>query len=700
MTLRLKPKLIVSFLLVGLLPFVIIGVLMHNNASTALEEQALSQLNAVKQLKKSQVEDLLARTKTDITALGESDFVFETFEALRIYHVKMDTPPDGPYDISTDEYKTIWQEKGQALASFAKSYGYDELYMVCTAHGHVMYTALKGDELGTNIGLDPNGPYRTSPLNELWKKIRESGQVEVVDFTPYEPNDNKYTGFMGAPIHNPSGKMIGLVAFRIPTVPLEAIAYERSGMGETGDTYLVGQKDGQITLRTTIPAMLSENPNLRMGYEIAGEHIHKALGGENSAGHFTDITGHPVIASFTPIEFTGLNWAAISQIDKDEAFQAILTMEQMLILVGLVGLALISAAGFLIARGIATPVVGMTHSMEILADGNLEEEIPSQDRTDEIGEMAAAVQVFKDNAIEVKRLEEEQKANEERQAREKREMMLKMADDFESSVGGVVNSVSSASTEMQSSATALSATAEETSKQSTTVAAASEQASANVQTVASAAEELSSSISEISRQVAQSTQISATAVAEVEGANEQVQGLADAANKIGEVVALITDIADQTNLLALNATIEAARAGEAGKGFAVVASEVKNLANQTAKATEEISSQIGSIQTATKDAVAAIESIGGIITQMNEIASTIASAVEEQGAATQEIARNVEQASQGTAEVSSNISGVQAAAGETGESASQLLGAADELSQQSEQLRAEVDRFLNNIRSG
>lgn len=354
----------------------------------------------------------------------------------------------------------------------------------------------------------------------------------------------------------------------------------------------------------------------------------------------------------------------------------------------------------LIGRGIARPISNMTHAMETLADGNLEVHIPAQDYGNEVGQMSAAVQVFKDNAIEVKRLEAEQLANEERATREKREMMLKMADDFESSIGGVVNTVSSAATEMQSAATSLSATAEQTSKQSTTVAAASEEASANVQTVASAAEELSSSISEISRQVSQSTQISATAVAEVEGANAQVQGLADAANKIGEVVALITDIADQTNLLALNATIEAARAGEAGKGFAVVASEVKNLANATAKATEEISSQIGGIQNATEGAVHAINSIGGIINQMNEIASTIAAAVEEQGAATQEIARNVEQAAAGTGEVSSNIAGVTQAASETGSSAAQMLSAAGELSQQSELLRGEVSKFLNTIRNG
>ena len=291
------------------------------------------------------------------------------------------------------------------------------------------------------------------------------------------------------------------------------------------------------------------------------------------------------------------------------------------------------------------------------------------------------------------------RAEQERLQEEKHATMNKMADDFQSSVGGIVETVASASTQMQSTARSMSATAEETSCQSTAVAAAAEQASANVQTVASATEELSSSISEIGRQVSQSSQIAARAVKDAKHTDTQIQGLAEAASKIGEVVSIITDIADQTNLLALNATIEAARAGDAGKGFAVVASEVKNLANQTAKATEEIGAQIGSIQSATEDAVSAIQGIGKTIGEIDEIATTIASAVEEQGAATKEIARNVEQAAVGTEDVTTNIGGVNQAANETGAASSQVLSAAGELSEQAESLRTEVEKFLGDIKA-
>ncbi len=295
---------------------------------------------------------------------------------------------------------------------------------------------------------------------------------------------------------------------------------------------------------------------------------------------------------------------------------------------------------------------------------------------------------------------QEAEARQKQQAEDERhQAMLELADKFQSNVGGIVQNVAAAATEMQATSDQLSGNATKTAEESTAVAGAADRASSNVQTVAAAAEELSSSISEISNQVTHSTNISSSAVTEAEKANEMVLSLAKASAKIGEVVELINDIASQTNLLALNATIEAARAGEAGKGFAVVASEVGNLANQTAKATEEISAQITGIQDATNSSVEAIGGITKTISEINDIATTISSAVEEQGAATQEIARNVEQAANGTSEVTSNINEVQIAANETGQGAGQVLEASSELSRQAETLGSEVDNFLAQIRA-
>ena len=356
------------------------------------------------------------------------------------------------------------------------------------------------------------------------------------------------------------------------------------------------------------------------------------------------------------------------------------------------------AIGCAMVSGISRPITAMVEAMKKLASGETSTAIPAQGRKDEVGAMAAAVQVFKDNMITASRLEAEQKAEQDRKE-QRRKAVDTYIEDFDKSVGGMLEMVASASTELESTAKSMSSTAETAQQQSTAVAAASEQASTNVQTVASAAEELSSSISEISRQVAESTRITAQAVQETEKTNAQILGLADAAQRIGDVVKLINDIAGQTNLLALNATIEAARAGEAGKGFAVVASEVKSLAGQTAKATEEISAKIAEMQSATSLSVDAVQGIGHTIARINEIATTIASAVEEQGAATQEIARNVQQASAGTAEVSTNIVGVTKAANDTGAASTQVLGAAGELSKQSESLRTQVDTFLSKIRA-
>ena len=352
----------------------------------------------------------------------------------------------------------------------------------------------------------------------------------------------------------------------------------------------------------------------------------------------------------------------------------------------------------IIVRGITGPIAAMTEVMSHLAEGDKDIEIEGAERGDEIGGMARAVAVFKENIIKGDKLAEEQ--HQEEEMKEKRRIAVEhLTGEFDEGVTGILGQVTAAADTMKSTAESMATTAEETSRQSTVVAAAAEEASTNVQTVASAAEELSSSISEISRQVAHSTEIAGLAVVEAERTNGMVQGLAEAAQKIGEVVELITDIADQTNLLALNATIEAARAGEAGKGFAVVASEVKNLANQTAKATEEIGGQIGGIQSATQDAADAIGGISKTIGEINEIASTIAAAVEEQGAATQEIARNVEQASEGTRDVTVNISGVNEAAAETGQSAGQVLESVGLLTQQSNSLRDQVEGFLGAMKA-
>jgi methyl-accepting chemotaxis protein len=349
---------------------------------------------------------------------------------------------------------------------------------------------------------------------------------------------------------------------------------------------------------------------------------------------------------------------------------------------------------------IAQPITALTKSMLELADGNFAVVLPGLGRKDEIGDVAGAVEKFKVVSEQKAREEAEAKMKQDQIAAQQRKAdMIKLADSFEAAVGEIVETVSSASTELEASASTLTATAGRAQEVTTMVAAASEEASTNVQSVASATEELSSSVNEISRQVQESARMANEAVDQARKTNDRVGELSKAAARIGDVVELINTIAGQTNLLALNATIEAARAGEAGRGFAVVASEVKALAEQTAKATGEIGQQITGIQAATQESVGAIKEISGTIERLSEISSTIAAAVEEQGAATQEISRNVQQAAQGTQQVSSNIVDVQRGAGETGSASSQVLSAAQSLSSDSNRLKLEVGKFLDSVRA-
>ena len=396
---------------------------------------------------------------------------------------------------------------------------------------------------------------------------------------------------------------------------------------------------------------------------------------------------------FAPWGWSIGNGVYIDDIDASFRHDAMVLGAVLVIVVGVM-----LALNRTISRSMTLPLEALTGTMRELAAGNLGVSIPGLRRRDEIGAMAAAVEVFKANGLEVLRLGKQQ--DDERAAKEQRARAVEeLVKHFEATAAKLAQSLSGSATELKDTAQSMSAAASQATSQATSVEAAAAQATANVETVASAAEQLTSSINEISRQVSESARISTEASEETSRTNERVQGLASAADRIGEVVKLINDIASQTNLLALNATIEAARAGDAGKGFAVVAGEVKNLANQTGRATEEIGQQIAAVQEETRRTVEAIRGISSVIDQVRQISAGIATAVEQQGAATREIARNVEEAARGTSDVSSNIGGVTESAATTRDSAGNILNAAGVLASDSETLRAEVTRFLSDVRS-
>jgi methyl-accepting chemotaxis protein len=425
-----------------------------------------------------------------------------------------------------------------------------------------------------------------------------------------------------------------------------------------------------------------------------------AKGGGFTTFRFPRAAGGDPLPKLTySVEYKPLGWVVGAGIYLDDVNAIFWEHARSMAMMVVLALLVVGGLFLLLGRGIVNPITEMTIAMRKIAEGDTSTSIPALERGDEVGAMAQSVKVFRDNMIDAERLRGEQEGLKTQADSERKILMTRMADEFERGVRASLDSLAGAASEMQATSRSMSSTAIEASQQATSVAAVAEQASVNVQTGAAATEELSSSVSEIGRQVTQSTEIAGQAVAEANRTNVTVQGLSAAAQKIGDVVKLISDIASQTNLLALNATIEAARAGEAGRGFAVVANEVKSLANQTAKATDEISAQVGAMQGATTEAVQAIEGIGRTIGAINEITSAISIAVDQQGTATQEIARNVQEAALGTGQVSSNIAAVNYAAEKTGSASNGVLASAEQLSKQAVTLRSDVDRFLANIRA-
>ncbi|MBL4907006.1 MAG: HAMP domain-containing protein, partial [Sneathiella sp.] len=585
--------------------------------------------------------------------------------------------------------------------------------------GNLIYSVFKELDYATNLN---RGQWKDSGLGEIFRAAKANLIPEhqaFIDFKPYAPSYDAPASFIGAPVFD-NGKAIGVLAFQMSISRMNALMQDSTGLGESGESYIIGddflmRSDSRFSEETTILSRKVETASAK-----------EAIAGNSGSMVTADYRGISVKSVYSPIEFMGTHWAILAEIDEAEYEEPILVMRNSMALVGGLLLLVVGMIGTFFARGITKALVSITSAMKKLAGGDHSIEIPMQDRADEIGDMAKALQIFREGAIEQLQLQQEAKEAAEREAESERQRGERQAarldeerdrernaaernearatkiatiiKSFEGKISALLGKLTGSATELQATANGLVKTADGSQALSSAVAASSQQASANVQTVASAAEELSSSIGEINRQVDQASNVSQEAVQEAESTTQSVAELASAAKKISEVVDMISDIAGQTNLLALNATIEAARAGEAGKGFAVVASEVKNLATQTAKATDEISAQISGMQIATDGAVSAIGNIESVIRTIREATVSISSAVNEQNAATDEISRSVQEASRGTDEVSTKIVEVSDKANETGSAASSVLSASESLDHLANNLKEDIEVFLEEIR--
>lgn len=695
------------------------------NRATQDETKAFAEkLMAIEESRTVALENYLRSITEDLSSMAYSDHVRQALydfsdgwnglavnqtTRLQKLYIKDNPNPTGKkeeLDKATDDslYTQMHAKYHPWFRHFLRQRAYYDIFLF-DRDGNIVYSVFKELDFATNV---VSGEWADTDIAHVFREARNNPTKDFqvfADFKPYAPSNNVPAAFIAQPILTPTGVFAGVIAFQMPIGRINEIMQNSVGMGETGESYIVG---ADRLMRSDSRFLKEGEASSILRTKVTEEAISKALASteeEEKANkddyHFiTDYRGVPVLSAYGTVDFLGTQWVTLAEMDKSEVMEPVYAMQRSVILTTLLGLLGVSVIGVFASRSISRPISRMTDAMRDISKENYDIGIPGIGRRDEIGDMATAVQVFKENGLETKRLREEQVINERRAAEEKKRLMQEMADNFDAQVGGTIQSLSTAAEQLQAAAKAMEHTASETTEASTSVAGASEETSANVNTVASATEEMAASAQEISVQVSSVARRSSEAATSASNTSQKVNELNALVSNIGEVVNAIKDIAEQTNLLALNATIEAARAGEAGKGFAVVADEVKKLASETARKTEEIESRITQIQSATQASVMAMQDIIKGISDIDGMSASAAGAVEEQNAVLAEITRNISEVSQAAQEVASSISQVRSAAGESAQTAVMLKSSADEIAGLSASLDSSVKRFLAEVRAG
>uniref|UniRef100_A0A7C4RRA6 Methyl-accepting chemotaxis protein n=1 Tax=Desulfatirhabdium butyrativorans TaxID=340467 RepID=A0A7C4RRA6_9BACT len=636
-TMNMRSRLFAILMAVGLVPFFAIGLISKLIVSRAVHNQVNDHLVTIREVKKAEIQDYFQRTITAMKIFSGSSDVKELTSKLIDYHgiMKID---DGTFITGNIMYQEIIAGFGGGILNYWKESGYLDIAVLCATHGHVMFTCSHQADEGTNLS---NGPYKNTGLGRLWKKVVDTGVSVIEDFSPYPPFGNKPVAFIGYPIVASNGTLIGVLAFQLSSDAINAILNQQTGLGKTGETYLVGpdrlmRSDSRINPgRFSLKASFA-NPE---SGKIDTEAVRNALAGKQGVMQIQDAEGHSVISAYAPIQIDGLNWAIVSEIETAEAFGVLRTLDWAMSLIALTGILGVLLTAYFVARSITRPLHQSAKFARKIASGDFSETLSVQ-REDEIGMVAMALNQMVAGV---------------------QKMMTQLSSDvqtlFTSSkeLSDIAANLSSNAETTSARTASVAAGAEQMSGNMNSVAAAAEQASTNVNMVAVAAEEMTATINEIARNAEKARHITTRAVKDAGQASHTVDLLGISAQEIGKVTETIADISDQTNLLALNAAIEAARAGDAGRGFAVVANEIKELAKQTALATDEIKAKIEGIQTSTRETVDQIQRVSAIISDINEIVTSIATAVEQQSITTNDIAGNVTQAARGIQDVTRNV---------------------------------------------
>jgi methyl-accepting chemotaxis protein len=666
-TLKIRTKLMGTFLFVSLIPLALVAWIATQKAGQALNDEAVAKFTAVQEVKIHHIEDYFERLRTAMKIIKDDPFLQQCVTSFN------DAYEDWDNTIADNEdWKTIVEFKEPRIKSIVANYGFYDLYLIANT-GNMVYSVTRGSDLGKNL---QSGKLADSSLNDAFGRLDQAGDEAVVigDFSAYAPAGGARAAFMIGRMKNETGSVVGSVAIRIPADQINDIIQQRSGMGQTGESYLVGRFKGKTGLRNDRVVKAG-----KIGDPESDPYIDLALDGQAGSAIKSSGAGDQEFVRYDPVSIDGLNWALITVAATDEVFAAVDALRNTVLVVILAVVVAVAALALWVTAIIVKPIKGTADMLKDIAEGegDLTKRLTVETK-DEMGEMAKWFNTFMDKLQGIIR----QVAADAGTLNEASSSLAKISGQM---TGGVEN--------MSHRSQQVAAATEEMSANMNSVAAASDQAASNVNMVASATEEMTATVNQIARNSEKARAITESAVSKAGSASAKVDELGRAADRISKVTEAITEISEQTNLLALNATIEAARAGEAGKGFAVVANEIKELAKQTAQSTREIKSRISGIQASTTETVTQIEEISVVINEVNEIVATIAASVEEQAATSREIAENVAQASSGIQDVNENVKQSSAASGtisteitEVNASVQEIAGSSGQVNDSSDQL--------------